>query len=178
MDIRPLTPADAHLYQILRLAGLREAPSAFASSFEEERGYLRSVFEQWLAIKPGRGSFGAFDEANLVGIVTLGRENKRKSSHKAHIWGLYVSPDARAKGAGRQLVERALELARSAPEIRQVVVAVTADNAVARHLYESLGFIQFGHEPDSLCIDGTFHDELHMILRMERPPAAESDAAS
>jgi len=36
MQLRTLTPEDASVFQELRLQGLREAPTAFASSYEEE----------------------------------------------------------------------------------------------------------------------------------------------
>ena len=36
MQIRELVPDDAKVFQALRLAALRECPSAFASSYEEE----------------------------------------------------------------------------------------------------------------------------------------------
>jgi ribosomal protein S18 acetylase RimI-like enzyme len=164
MDVRRLTPADAAAYQAIRLAGLREAPSAFAASYEQERMVPLSTYEERLAALPDRGSFGAFDGQDLVGIVTLGRESKSRLLHKAHIWGMYVRPDVRARGIARTLLVRAIELARTVPEIRQVNVSVNAANVRALRLYESAGFRTFGREVGSLRVDGELHDELHMCL--------------
>jgi ribosomal protein S18 acetylase RimI-like enzyme len=144
-------------------------PSAFAASHEEERALPLSTYEQRLAIVPDRGTFGAFDGANLVGIATLGRESKAKLLHKAHIWGMYVVPGARSKGVGQRLLMQAIELARTVAEIRQVNVSVNAANAPALRLYESVGFRPFGREIGSLWIDGKSYDELHMVLPLASP---------
>ena len=169
MDVRRLTPADAAAYQAIRLAGLLDVPSAFAASYEEERALPLSTYEQRLAINPGRGTFGAFDGTNLVGIVTLGREAKAKLLHKAHIWGMYVVPGARSKGLGQKLLLQAIGLARNVAEIRQVNVSVNAANAPALRLYESVGFRAFGREIGSLWVDGEPHDELHMYFPLAGP---------
>lgn len=157
-------PADAAAYRMLRLTGLREEPTAFASSYEEEQAYPLSKYEGWLAAPPDRGAFGAFEGEELVGIVTLGRESHRHLAHKAQIMGMYVRGDRRGWGIGRALLEKALDLARSVLEIRQVNVTSNAANGAARKLYESVGFCAFGHEPRSMRIDGEWHDEVLMRL--------------
>jgi RimJ/RimL family protein N-acetyltransferase len=166
MNIRRLDPTDASAFQAFRLSALLEAPSAFGSSYEEEKDVPISVIEERLAIKPDRGLFGAFEENMLVGGVALSRENMNKLAHKALILGLYVTPSARGKGIGRRLLLEALALARFVPEIKQVNLCVNANNMCAIHLYESVGFKVFGHEPGAMFINGEFHDELHMYLRL------------
>ncbi|MES2150812.1 MAG: GNAT family protein [Pseudomonadota bacterium] len=132
--------------------------------------------EARLAPKPDRGPFGAFDQGTLVGLVALGRENMDQLAHKALIWGKYVIPAARGTGIGRALLLEALQLARSVPSIRQVHLSVTAANAGAIGLYQSVGFTSFGLEPDALCVDGQFHDTVHMALRLADRPASEGPA--
>jgi RimJ/RimL family protein N-acetyltransferase len=164
MHIRRLIPSDAVAFQAFRLAALQEAPSAFGSSFEEENDFPASTIEGRLAIKPDRGPFGTFERENLIGLVALGRENMSKLSHKALIWGMYVAPEFRGKGVARALLDEVLALARSVPEITQVNLAVNANNTAAIHLYTSAGFKEFGCEPNALCINGNYHDEVHMYL--------------
>ena len=164
MHIRRLTPADAAAFHALRLAALKAEPSAFASSYEEEKDFPLTTIEGRLAAKPDRGPFGAFENEELVGLVALGRESMSKLSHKAVIWGMYVKPEARGKGIARALLVEALSLARSTLEVMQVNLGVNASNAGAIRLYESVGFKAFGLEPGALFIDGKLHDEIHMCL--------------
>ena len=107
MKIRRLTPADACAFQQLRLAALQEAPSAFGSSYEEEKLFPASIIEGRLAVKPDRGSFGAFENDALTGLVGLGRADMTRLAHKALIWGMYVIPELRGKGIARALLVEA-----------------------------------------------------------------------
>ena len=79
MLIRRLIPADATVFLALRLEGLRESPSAFGSSYEEECDTPLSMIEARLAADSGRNMFGAFDGDQLVGLVAVGRETALKS---------------------------------------------------------------------------------------------------
>jgi len=166
MHIRRLTPADAEVFQELRLAALQDCPTAFGSSYDEEREFSRAFIEDRLAARPDRGSFGAFEGAELVGLIALGRERQRKLEHKALIWGMYVAPKARGSGIGRALLHAALALAGSVHGIRQVNLCVNADNSTAIRLYQSAGFKVFGHERGAMLVEGELHDELHMCLHL------------
>ena len=166
MHIRRLTPADASEFQALRLAGLLEAPYAFGSSYEEEKELAASTIEGRLTVRADRGPFGAFEKGTLIGLIGLGRENQTKLSHKAVIWGMYVTPEARRKGIGRALLLEALSFARSVPGIKQVNLCVNANSTSAIRLYESAGFKSFGHELGAMRINGTPHDLMHMYLRL------------
>jgi len=73
IHIRPLTPADAAAFQALRLAGLAEAPEAFSSSVEEERDLPLAVIAGRLAATADRAMLGAFDGADLAGVVGIVR---------------------------------------------------------------------------------------------------------
>jgi RimJ/RimL family protein N-acetyltransferase len=166
MQIRLLSATDAPSFQSLRLRALGEAPTAFSSSFEEEADRAPELVERRLASGGGRGVFGAFDGERLIGMAGLGRENGRKLSHKAFIWGVYVAPEVRGAGVSQRLIAEALGLARSIPEIRQVNLTVNAGNAPAMHLYASFGFEAFGVERASIIVDGIAYDEVLMSLRL------------
>ena len=134
LSIRRLTPEDAESFQAFRMAALKTAPTAFGSSFEEELNFPPSVIEGRLAIRPDRGPFGAFEDGELVGLVALGRENLKNLAHKCLVWGMYVKPEYRGKGIAQALLEEALSLARSVPEVLQVNLSVNASNASAIRL--------------------------------------------
>lgn len=168
MLIRPLVPTDAPAFQALRLRGLREAPTAFASSYEDECDTPDSAVAERMAGNQDGFLLGAYDGASLVGVVGMQRERHSKLAHKMLLWGMYVAPEARGRGVGRQLVEEALRQAFALPGIRQVNLGVHSENAPALALYVAAGFTSFGVERGGMLVDGVLQDEVHMVC--VRPP--------
>ncbi|MCU6501359.1 GNAT family N-acetyltransferase [Rugamonas sp. A1-17] len=171
MLIRRLVSSDAAAFQPLRLAGLRSSSSAFGSSYQEECDTPLLTIEARLAPDSGRNMFGAFDGDKLVGIVGVGRETALKARHKAYVRAMYVAESHRGCGVGRQLMEHALAFAATLEGVQRVTISVTAGNAEAIGLYESLGFVEFGREPESMIVDGRFHDEIMMSRALAVAPS-------
>jgi len=162
MHTRLLKPSDAAAYQFLRLEGLREAPSAFTASYEDESSTPLSEIERRLSPGSGRDCLGVFDGEALIAIARVDRDSSPKQNHRAHIRGVYVSSNHRGKGAARKLMEYALDCAASLQGVTHVNLAVTAGNEPAQKLYESLGFKAWGYEPAALVVDGVVYDEIPM----------------
>jgi ribosomal protein S18 acetylase RimI-like enzyme len=112
--------------------------------------------------------FGAFRGAELLGIAGFAVRNGIKEAHKGLLWGMYVRPDARKAGVGRQLVEAVIDFARQRVELLQL--SVVSDNDPARLLYARLGFIEYGVEKNSLKQNGCYYDEILMALDLMREP--------
>jgi ribosomal protein S18 acetylase RimI-like enzyme len=112
--------------------------------FESELGgpdYLLETWEEaWTdlseTIETGVALL-AEDEGRAVGFVfcILGDRGRRT----AHVTDLYVRPEARNKGIGRELLTELIEPARAAG-LDHVSLEVLLRNADARRLYERLGF--------------------------------------
>lgn len=166
MKIRRLEPQDAATLQSFRLRALKEAPTAFVSSYEEEKSLPLSLVEGRLAADHGGGVLGAFVDEALVGVVGLHREQQRNASHKAVMWGVYLAPEYRGQGIAQELVRAALALASSLTGVQRVTLCVNAGNAGAIRLYETFGFEAFGKEPEAIFIDGELHDETYMSLKL------------
>ena len=164
--IRALHADDAAAFQALRLRGLREDPVAFASSAEEEQGEALQAVAARLQGQGAGAVFGAWRSGVLVGVAGIQRESMRKLAHKAFLWGMYVAPEARRGGLGRQLVRMALDHARDVLGVRQVNLGVHAHNAPALALYLGLGFEAFGLERGCMVVDGRDVDEVHMACRV------------
>jgi ribosomal protein S18 acetylase RimI-like enzyme len=162
--IRRLGPDDAAAFQALRLQGLLECPTAFASSHEEEAGEPVSAVAARLGGEGVFGVYGAFAPSGaLLGVAGLGREPMVKMAHKATLWGMYVAPEARRQGVAGALVAHLLAQAAGEPRLRQVMLGVHARNEPALALYRSLGFVAWGTEPAAGWVDGEAQDETWMV---------------
>jgi ribosomal protein S18 acetylase RimI-like enzyme len=161
--IRLLRKSDVLAYRDLRLNALGQNPEAFGASLAESITVPLEDLEDRITSSERSLVFGAF-APELIGIVGLTRRNGSKLQHKATIWGMYVSPEARGKGIARALMERAIERAKDMPYVEEVVLSVVTSNQIARELYTSLGFASYGYETRALRIGGTYLDEELMSL--------------
>jgi ribosomal protein S18 acetylase RimI-like enzyme len=170
LNIRALAPSDAHAFQSLRLRGLLECPTAFASSFDEEVGTPITEVEKRLQPRPDSVIFGAFEGSELCALVGLQRESMAKLAHKSFIWGVYVAPENRGRGVGDALLRHALSHAAKVLRTRQVNLGVNTKNFAAATLYKKLGFIQYGLERGYLLVDGVLQDEYQMVCQLQVAP--------
>ena len=168
MQVRRLAPADARAFRTLRLRGLREHPTAFTSSHDEDLQQPLQVAMARLE-SPLYASWGAFEGGELYGIVGLERETRAKNRHKATVVGMYVAPEVTGQGVGRALLQALLAHAR-AEGLASLVLTVTEGNAAAVALYESAGFRSFGIEPDAIRVGGRPHAKNHMHLELRTTP--------
>ena len=169
MEIRLLTPADAQSYWTLRLEALKNHPEAFLSSYEESvrrENAVEQTAENFTT--KGNYTFGAFDQAQLVGVVTLLQEQRKKIRHRANIFAMYVSPSKRGAGLGKALMTAAIQKAKTIEGIEQINLTVTATNQRAKQLYAKLGFQEFGLEKNALKVGDVYYDDLFMVLFLNK----------
>lgn len=163
ITIRLLDPADAILFQSLRLLAVATSPTSFLPTRDEEAALPIEERAARLRPTPAQAVFGAFDGDALVGITGVRRDARAKVAHKATIWGVFVDPAYRGRGIAQSLLDGATEHAAQAWQCRQLMLCVNETNATAERLYASQGFVRFGTEPRSLFVDGRFYDEHHMV---------------
>lgn len=163
VDVRRLTVEDATALIGLRREALETDPLSFAASIEDDRGLSPDFVRASLADVDEGAVFGCFDRADLAGMVGVARQSRLKQRHAGIIWGMYVTPRLRGRGAGRALLEAAVSQARSW-RLEQVELGVTEYAAAARRMYEAAGFRAWGHQPRALQWQGRFVDEDHMVL--------------
>lgn len=161
--IRRLVASDAENYLALRLEALQNSPESFGSTYEEEKD---QPVEKYIKRFESQDSFtfGAFKNSELIGTVTLVKEQRVKLRHRTSIVAMYVSPTRRGSGVGMALVKEAIKMAKELEGVEQVHLAVVTTNKSAKKLYDSLGFEIFGTEKQALKIDDTYFDEDLMVL--------------
>jgi RimJ/RimL family protein N-acetyltransferase len=165
MEIRVLTGADAEPFRRFRLQALEQEPQAFGESAAEHQALTLETLAARLS-PSGNFVLGAFDDGRLIGTAGFFREARQKTGHKGRIWGVYVTPEWRAKRVGRALLAAALKRARSQAGLEQIVLTVNSQQTAARRLYLSLGFEIFGHERHALKIGDAYVDEDYMVLTL------------
>jgi ribosomal protein S18 acetylase RimI-like enzyme len=165
MEIRLLTADDADAWWHLRLEALRNDPVAFADSTDEHLATTVEAARERLAASEPRRNFvlGIFEQGKLTGTAGFFRRDNNKERHKGHVWGVYVSPESRGKGAGKALM---LELIRRAREIEglEQITLVASARMPAQKLYHAVGFESYGVEPRSLKIGDDYVDDVLMVF--------------
>ena len=136
MRVRQLRADEADALRELRLRALRDTPWAFSSSYERELGHGADWWEL-RARQDGDVVYVAEDGGALVGMA-----GGFVAGGAVQLWGMWVAPAARGKGAGRELVEAVLGWAGERP----VELEVTDDERgrPAAALYRALGFAPNG----------------------------------
>jgi ribosomal protein S18 acetylase RimI-like enzyme len=161
ISIRQLTPGDAASYRSIRLAGLKQHPEAFGSTFEAEFTKPLAWFFDRLSSSQ---VFGAFRGTEILGIAGFAVRGGQKEAHKGLLWGMYVRPNARGTGVAQRLIEAIIAFAR--PRVELIQLSVVVGNEKARRLYTRLGFVEYGIEKNSLKYDSKYYDEILMAKEL------------
>ena len=180
MLIRRLGAPDAEAFAALRRAVTQNNPIPMGLTLDEELGRSIQGFRDQLSYPEPNAAFGAFLGQVLVGSAAVAWPSKFPSSrHKTNLWGVFVSPTERGRGIGRAVVSAALQHAFH-HGVRRVNLQVFVPNAEAVSLYQSMGFIEYGREPEAVCLNGVYFDGVHMSLinNEAQPPAPFKRLAS
>src|SRR5947209_2956963 len=169
VEIRLLNPGDAEAFRTLRLAALKESPTAFTADYETN---MRRPLSHFAArIQPDVDSFmlGALQNADLLAMAGFYRSKGPKLRHRGNIWNVCVAPDVRRRGVARTILRDLIALSRTLDGVMQIHLSVVTDNVAARMLYLNNGFEIVGRSPRAIQVDGRYFDEDLLVLALDRP---------
>ena len=158
MQIRPLQDSDADAWREIRLRMLIDHPEAFGEDPQDFSA--RPTPELCERMRDGN-VIGAWIDGKLSGTVGWFCGRGRKRAHIAEIWGMYVTPEARRKGAARLLLRAAIDASMQAG-VGVWELGVEEHNTSAIALYESEGFVRWGVEPDAYRFEDRSVNIVHM----------------
>jgi RimJ/RimL family protein N-acetyltransferase len=147
-----LTESDWRVFAGVRLRALTDSLGENDPQFKQEAAFTAA---QWRRRLREHAQFAALIGNRPIGLIGAQQANPES----VYLYSLWLDPAARGQGLARPLVAAAVDWARDR-RARIVTLRVATDNAPARGVYESLGFIVSALEtPGS-------PDEVAMILSM------------
>lgn len=162
-SIRRLTEEDVDIFRAMRLEALRIEPAAYASTAAD---WEKLSADEWRARMIPNNVFAAFWNGAPVGIMGLVRQGSSKMAHRATLIMVYVRAEARGTGIARTLLETVKSFAAD-NGIRQIELAVSAENTVAVSFYKRAGFSQIGRVPGGILHEGREIDDIMMACRVD-----------
>ncbi len=163
ITVRQLGVDDAAAFLELRQRALRDHPDVYASTADEWDVPVSHAVERIQR----NVVFGGFVDDTLAGVVTLSLTARRatKQRHKAEIWSVYVAPEHRCLGIAKAMMVQTIAEAKQLGFLA-VMLSVADGNLTALRLYESMGFLRYGTEPQAIRLpdDGRFIDNHFMQL--------------
>jgi ribosomal protein S18 acetylase RimI-like enzyme len=145
-----LRESDWRVFATVRLRALTDSLGVDDPQYRQESTFTAA---QWRRRLREHAQFAALLDDRPVGLIGAQQE----SSETVYLYSLWLDPVARGHGLARALVAAAVNWARDR-QARVVTLRVAVDNAVARSVYESLGFATVAGEAAST------RDEVAMSL--------------
>ena len=128
----------------LRLDSLAESPNAFGGSLEQALELPDTEWFSRLAKSDSDGiNLPLLAESMGEGIGLAWGRIHLSDMDTVHVYQMWVNPNHRGQGIGRQLLKEILKWANS-QNAKKVALAVSCVNSPAKNLYESEGFVDIG----------------------------------
>jgi ribosomal protein S18 acetylase RimI-like enzyme len=127
-----LTESDWRLFAGVRLRALTDSLGQDDAQYQQEVTFTAA---RWRRRLRDHAHFAVLIGDRPVGLIGAQLENVET----VYLYSLWLDPAARGQGLARALVAAAVDWARDR-RARTVTLRVAADNAVARGVYESMGF--------------------------------------
>lgn len=148
IEVRRIQAIDAAALRAVRLAALFDSPSAFGSTYEREVAFPDAEWQDRAEVgstSTERATWFALDDERVIGVV--GGYREPPGSPDPDLVSMWIDPEYRGRGVGRQLVEVVIAWARDTGA-DSLSLWVTRGNEPAHRLYSGMGFAETGdHQP-------------------------------
>jgi ribosomal protein S18 acetylase RimI-like enzyme len=138
-ELRTVGASDWQALRDIRLDALREAPYAFASTYDREAAFLDETWQERARSGNSILAYRAEHGPRPVGLVAA----IELVPGELELVSMWVRPEARGRQVGSALVEAIMAYARAWP-VPRVHLWVTETNQAGRRLYERCGFAATG----------------------------------
>lgn len=139
-------------------------PQGEQFTFEEETKYVEDFIkkiEEKRAVK-----LLAFHKDELIGVADI--YLKDKVEKHVGVFGIIIVPAWRRKGVGTLLLKHTLmEAEKHIHGLRIVTLGVFGNNAIAKKLYEKMGFVEYGNLKEGIAHRGEFVDHIYMFKQIQ-----------
>lgn len=161
--IRHLGPQDVDIFRRIRLEALRLEPAAYASSVADWEALPDAEWSRRLAANVVLVDFHDGEPVALMGLMT---QSAAKMAHRGTVIMVYVRADRRGKGHAEALLNALVAHGR-ARGLRQLELAVSAENPAAIGFYAREGFREFGRIEAGIVHEGREIEEVLMWRRID-----------
>lgn len=160
ITVRALGPSDWQIYRDVRLASLRDAPEAFASTASAEEAEPEQTWHDRMARAT---RIVAEQDGRPVGVASVGDDDNGVEG-SAEVFGVWVAPELRGTGLATQLIGEAASAASSRGRT-QLAYWVGTDNARAVAFASGIGF-RPGDARRKMRGGNDDEDEILMVLAL------------
>ncbi len=132
-------------------------------TLEEEKEYVVKIIKH---VKTNTGvHLFVLSDGKLIaaGDISL----KEKGEQHVGNLGISVDKEFRNEGIGKLLMEKLIEEAKNnLPGLKAITLSVFANNPIAKKMYESFGFTEYGNLPEGVNHKGEFVDHIFMVKKI------------
>ncbi len=99
----------------------------------------------------------------IVGTCEVRRASSMLAEQHNITFGLAIHRDYRGRGMGKKLLKKGIEVAKRCMKAKNMWIEYIDGNDVAKHLYESLGFVEWCRLPKYVKHYGKYRDMVKML---------------
>jgi RimJ/RimL family protein N-acetyltransferase len=169
ISVRRIRVGEGELFRNLRLASLRDSPSAFSTSYESA---VERSPESWREQADGtaegsdRATFLAFFGESPIGLAALYRDKLEPGT--GEILQLWMAPEHRGTGASIELMDALFDWA-DENGLGKIIATVTKNNARALGFFLKYALEPSEEIPPEISPEGSDHVVLVKESRRNRP---------